>query len=114
MNIRTKIPIPCSLARNLFFSYSRKKINLYSYIHFISIPYFFTIHVISVKHTLISNYYKKKLAQIKADSRERTDSRVFAARTQHGLSSRTTTHTHTRTHVSTLDVDEDSASSPAG
>ena len=59
------VTIHCTLARtkerNHYFSYSRKKINLYFpyNIHFISLPYFFfTIHVISVKYTLISNNYK--------------------------------------------------------
>ena len=66
LNVRAKIPIHCSLAiknsrtESLLFLFSRK-INLYFHIHFISIPFvFFTIHVTSVKYTLISNYYKNR------------------------------------------------------
>ena len=72
LNVRTKISIHCCLAKNLrtesllfFFS---KKDNFRFFIHFISIAYFFffffffffTIHVISVRYTLISNYYKNR------------------------------------------------------
>ena len=60
-----KIPIHCSLAIKNLRTESpllilKKKINLYFHIHFISIPFFFSIHVISVKYTLISNYYKNR------------------------------------------------------
>ena len=62
---RTKIPIHGSLAIknsewNRYFSYSRKKINLDFHIHFFKNSVFFAIHVISLKYTLISNYYKNR------------------------------------------------------
>ena len=48
LNVRTKIPIHCSLAienlrtESLFFFFSEKKINLYVQIHFISIPFVYS------------------------------------------------------------------------
>ena len=65
LNVRTNIRIHCSLAiknlrmESLLFLFSKKDTFIFSYIHFISIPhcFFFTLHVVRVKYTLISNYY---------------------------------------------------------
>ena len=66
-------PIHCSLAfkniitESLLFLFSKKDIFIFSYTFYKSSVFFYTIHVISVKYTLISNYYKKKQSgQIKA------------------------------------------------
>ena len=46
--------------RTEYFSYSRKKIDLYFHIHFKVFRILFSLHVISVKYTLISNNYKNR------------------------------------------------------
>ena len=60
------IPIHCSLAiknlrtESLLFLFSNKDKFIFSYTFYKSSIFIFTIHVISVKYTLISNYYKNR------------------------------------------------------
>ena len=125
-----QIPIHCSLAiknlrmESLLFLFSKKDKFIFSYT-FYKYSVLFSIHVISVIHTLISNFYKnrRRLKQTLESAQIRKSSllahtRVFLV--EHPLPARTharthaLSHTHTHTHTHTMDVDEDSASSPGG
>ena len=100
LNVRTEIQIHCSLAvknlrtESLLFLFSKKDKFIFSYtFHKYSVFFFFTIHVISVKYTLISNCYKtrRRLNQTLESAQTRESLRYLQPRTRHGLSC----HTHT-------------------
>ena len=110
LNVRTEIQIHCSLAvknlrtESLLFLFSKKDKFIFSYtFHKYSVFFFFTIHVISVKYTLISNCYKNphRLKQTLESAQTRESSLLAASHTPWSF----LPHTHT--------INEDSASSPA-